>query len=164
MSGAFTGEAIGNGFRRARIGPGVRQFREPEVKQFYLTSFVHHDVGGLQVAVDYPCLMRTRQCVRNLNRNTEGFAQRQRLTVYELMQCPAANILHRDVVHAVGRGDVMYDDDVRVIQGGGGFRLLHEAQLTFRVRNFVARKELYCDKTVEMRIVRFVHDTHAALT
>ena len=53
-------------------------------------------------------------------------------------------------------------DDVRVIQGRSGLRLLHETAFTFRIGKFVGGENLDCYDAVEAGIARLPYFAHAA--
>src|SRR5258708_2898189 len=74
----------------------------------------------------------------------------------------SADQFHRDIVSAAVARDVVNSYDVRVVEGGGSLRFLDEALLARGVGERIVWKELKCDGTVQMAVLRFVHNTHSA--
>ena len=75
----------------------------------------------------------------------------------------AGHVLHDDEVAAAVAADVVDRDDVRVIEGAGGLRLLREAPLAVRVDDLVGRQHLDGDGATQLRIAGAVHDAHTTL-
>jgi len=75
----------------------------------------------------------------------------------------AVDVLHRDEVDAVHVVDIVYGDDVRVVERRGGSRFVHEAPPALGIGNGVRRQHLDCNDAVQMRVAGLVHDAHAAL-
>ena len=70
--------------------------------------------------------------------------------------------LHHDEVDALGRLDLVDGDDVRVVEGGGGARLLHEAGAAGLVRQPLGGQHLDRHLAAEARVAGAVHLAHAA--
>ena len=83
--------------------------------------------------MNYSFLMRGREPVRYLQRIVEGLALRQRRTSHALAQRFTFKQLGNDVRSTLMRADMMYNQDVGMIERTGGLRLLLEATQTFAV-------------------------------
>ena len=70
--------------------------------------------------------------------------------------------LHRVVAEAADLADVEDRDDVRVVQPGGGPRLVQEPSAAVRVGRGVGAEHLQRDRAVEPDVDRLVDDPHAA--
>src|SRR5512132_1741812 len=108
----------------------VEQFGEAKIENFNLALAGHHDVAGLDVAVDDPLCMRGSKRVRYFNGNRESALEPQRLALYQLPHIAPGNVLHRDEMNAVNFVEIENGADVGVIQRGGQTRL---ALKTFHV-------------------------------
>ena len=93
----------------------------------------HHDVLGLQVAVDDTDDMRGGQGAGQLDSDVEGRANRHRSPGQVLAECQAVDELHRDegevalLTHAVDR------DDVWMVESRCRLRLVLEAAPVLRI-------------------------------
>src|SRR6185369_10170711 len=97
-------------------GVVVEKFGKTKIEHLRLALTRHHNVPGLDVAMDYSLGMGNGQCVRNLNSNRQGALKLQRFAVYQLPHVAAGNVLHRDEVDAVDDVEVKNRTDVGMIQ------------------------------------------------
>ena len=74
----------------------------------------------------------------------------------------ALHKLHHDEVAAVGRLDLVNGDDVRMVERGCGLRFLHEAPTAALVCDSFSGEHLDGDVTIQSRVARTIHLTHAA--
>jgi transposase InsO family protein len=72
------------------------------------------------------------------------------------IESPAADVLHHDEVVAIHRPGLVNRDDVRVIEGRGGLRFLHEAPTAVLVRQTVRGQYFYRDFAIQTRIARAI--------
>ena len=114
----------------ARHGP---ERREAEVEDLHAPPSVHHDVAGLDVAVDDPARMRGRERVGDLQDDVHGLGDLRRALLEKRRQRAPRDVLHRDEALppplALHRVDVVDDGDVRVVELRGESRLAQEAAL-----------------------------------
>jgi hypothetical protein len=103
---------------------------------------------------------RRRQPARDLRRQLQGLAHRQRRGRQPLAQRRAVEQLEDEVGHAVLCADVVHRQDVRVLQRSERACLLLEAAHQIFVE---ARQHLDRHLAAEARIVRAVDLRHAAL-
>jgi len=72
-------------------------------------------------------------------------------------------LLHHEVDVTLG-ADVVNDGDVGMIEGGGGAGFLLETSQPLGVGGVLLRQHLDGDITIQLRIPRPIHLSHAALT
>ena len=123
----------------------------------------HEHVRRLEVAVDDALPVRGVEALGDLHRVLDGLARRQpRAASQELLKALAHEQLLDQVGSALLSSDVVQDDDVRVVERGGGSRLLLEAAQSARVLREGRREDLDGDVAPEPRVARPVHLSHAA--
>ncbi len=102
----------------ARRGP-----RDPEVGHLVApvrAVLVEEHVVRLDVAVHDPAPMGEPERAEDLARRVDRGGDRQRTVGHDpVLEAPALEVLHRDVVGALGLAAVVDRDDVRVGQAGG---------------------------------------------
>src|SRR5579864_152517 len=82
----------------------------------------------------------------------------------QLVERFAGDILHDNKLRAVLLGKVVNGDDVRVIQGGGGFGFLDETALSTRIGDLVRGQYLHRNHSIQMEVASPVDHAHAAFT
>ena len=92
----------------------VERLGDPEVGDLDLAVGVHHDVLGLEIAVDDAVRLRVRQCREHVLEHVGDLGE------CELPHVAAAatrlDVLHRDVGHVLALEVVVHRDDVRVVE------------------------------------------------
>ena len=78
----------------------------------------------------------------------------------EQVQALAGDVLHDDEVDPVRRLDLVDGDDVRMVEGGGGTRLLDEAQSSVLVRHPLGGQDLDRDLAAESCVAGAVDLAH----
>ncbi len=134
---------------------------DPEVRDLRLIGFVDHDVLRLQITMDHAVPMRESRRLEDLDHDVNGPDGIERcLVADQLLQRPAGDVLHRDVVRAVVSTAVVDADDVRVLQAGGGLgfapKTLHEAG----VLGEAPVQQLECDLAAQLLVLGEVHVGH----
>ena len=94
---------------------------------------LHHDVLGLDVAMDDPRLVGGGERRNDLFGNAENFAEIHRRTRHALSQRFAFDEFGGDEVRSVRRADFINRENVRVVEGRGGARFLLEKPEPIRV-------------------------------
>ena len=113
--------------------------------------------------MDHPLGVSGRESVRELAGVVERDLGGKRSAAERVPQGPAVEQLGDDVRGPVVRADVMDRDDVGMIQGSGGARLLLEAEHVAGV--VVARRQhLERDVPIELQVVRHEDAAHSAAT
>ena len=119
---------------------GIVGRARPKSRIFTTPPGRHHDVLGLQVAVDDGARVGRGEAVGDLDRDREERLQRQRAARQQLAQALPLDQLHDDVGGLVDLADLVDGDDVGVGDGGGGAGLLLEP-LRGRAARGAARSE-----------------------
>ena len=105
---------------------GAPELGEAEVEDLHPAVAGQEDVVGLEVAVDDPLLVGGGEAAGDLDRVVHHLARRQRHPAHAL----AEGLALQQLAHHVGRAglvpDVVDGDDVRMVEGAGGPRLLLE--------------------------------------
>ncbi len=96
--------------------------------------------------------------------DTQAIGQPHTFAWNDFIERLAIDELHHDVMSAVLLGDVVYADDIGVIQRGGGAGFVHEAGAAVRIGEAGFGEEFDGDEAVETRIPRFIDHAHAAFS
>ena len=135
------------GIRRALFSRSAQVERRPELGQAEVQD-LHppvpgdEQVLGLQVPVDDPLLVGRGQTVCDLDRVVHGFARGQGGVAHHLPQRHAIQQLEHDVGVAFVTAGVEDRDEVGVVEGAGGLRLLFEPAEPVGVGQRVRRQDL----------------------
>src|SRR6266571_3747373 len=97
-----------------------------KVQNLHASIFGDEDVLRLQVAMDDPFLVRSRQTMRNLDRIVDRFAFRLRRAAQSFAQRLAFEQFRDDVRRAVMRADIVDGKNVGMVQGARSLRFLLE--------------------------------------
>src|SRR5579862_8555631 len=106
--------------------------------------------------------MRSVQAVGNVDRENQKFFQFQRLALDLVLQRYAVQELHADEGFAVLLADVVDGADIGVVQRGGGLCFALKSAENGWIAGHIVGQKFQGDKTVQARVFRLVHDTHAA--
>ena len=155
------GQRLGES-RAGRI-QGRHRFRQPEVHQLG-ARLRQHDVARLQVAMDYPTLVRFFQSFANLDSQFQNLLERQRALVQSIGQRFAVQKFHHQVVDPVLMSYVVQRADMGMVQRRNGARFPVEALLGLRVIGKVGGQNLDGDRAIQTSIARAIHFAHAART
>ena len=82
------------------------------------------------------------QPVGDLGGVSEGFAELEPPAADKLVEGSPVDVFHDDEIQAAVGDDVVDDDDVRVIEGRGGFGLLDEPLLPLGIGHLVVGRTL----------------------
>ena len=143
-------------------GDGVHA-RQPEVEHLHLARAEQEHVLGLEVAVDDALLVRGGEAARDLERDLDRLAGRQRPVLQPLAERLALQQLHRRVDGALLAAEVVDGEDVRVREGGDRLRLALEAPERVGILGEVPRQDLDRHLALELRVARAEDDAHPAL-
>ena len=113
--------------------------------------------------MDHAAPVREPRRLEDLDRDVDRADRVQRrLLADQLLERPARQVLHRDVVRAVERAPVVDADDVRVLEPGRGLRLAPEALDEVRVLREPAVQQLQRDLAAELLVLGQEHVGHPA--
>ena len=112
--------------------------------------------------MDDPLPVGGVQRIRHLDGDVQERLHAHGPAVDPPLQGPPLQQLHRDEGPTLEVADVVHGADARVIQSGGGAGLARETLDRLRIPHEVVGKELEGDLAAEPRVLRPVHDAHAA--
>ncbi|MFY9725651.1 MAG: hypothetical protein WAJ87_09160, partial [Bryobacteraceae bacterium] len=107
----------------------AREAGDSEIHHLNRSIVEHHDVGGLDVAMDDPVLMGALQALGGLRHDAHPFQQRQRTgRAYDVLKIVAFQVFHHDIEGTVVLAELMNGDDVLVVEIPGGCSLFAETR------------------------------------
>ena len=168
LGDAAAGELLGRHVGR-RAGDLAHLFggrrRQAEVDDADLAAAVDHDVGRLEVAMQHAALVRGGDPGAQLPRHVERLFRRQAADPPQQRgQRLSVDVLHRQVVPALGFADVMDTADVRMGDVAGEPHFGDEALQHVALQDAVHREQLERDALPERQVVGAIDLTHPALT
>ena len=149
------GEVLRRADDRARLGhlAGGAGARDAEVHHLDAALAVDDHVVRLDVAVHDPVPVREAQRREDLARVVDRDPERRRAARDEqLLQRPALDVLHRDVVGALGVAAVVDRDDVRMREPGGVLGLAPEPLHELLVAGVAVVEDLDRDAAAELLV------------
>ncbi len=139
----------GLGLGRPEPRKVLRQLGETEVQDLHVAVRAQHDVFRLDVAVDDAGGVGGDERAGDLRRHVERFAHAEGGARQPLAQRLALDVFGDDELRAVHLPDLVDGEDVRMIEGRGGARLLPEALYLVFVMREVFGQELQGDAAAE---------------
>src|SRR5437867_2097537 len=142
----------------------VREPGDPEVHDLEEPARLHHDVLRLDVAMDYPLLVRHFERAAQLLADRERDRDRQSAaTRDELVERRPLDVLHGEVVHPVHLAQVVSADHIAMGDLAREADLLLEAlQRDALARERLRAQRLDRHRLLQLAVERAVHDAHAA--
>ncbi len=136
---------------------------QAEVGHDYLTAAVEHDVGGLQVAMEYAFGMGSGQARAELSRDVGCFVLRQTPDAAQQgRQVFAIDIFHREKRVAIDFADVIHAADVRMRDPARDADFVAEALEEIFVASCLFGKKLERDWLAERKVICPIDFSHAA--
>jgi hypothetical protein len=149
--------------RHSRLsGTGLNELGKSEVENLGTPVARDHDVGRLDIAMNDAACMRRVQSRCDLRTVLERLRNWQRALGKHFVERCALDELHCDEGGAGVLVDVVDGDDVRVIESGGGTRLLDEPTASIGVGRCLGRQHFDRHRSPEPAVDRAVHHAHAA--
>ena len=137
--------------------------RDAEVRHLHATLAVDEHVVRLDVAVDDPVPVREAERREDLPRVLDRDVDRRRAARDDqLLERPPVEVLHRDVVRALGLAAVVDRDDVRMRERGRVLRLAAEALDELLVVRVAVVEDLDRDAAAELLVLGEVDVRHPA--
>ena len=149
------------GIARSRI---ARRLGQSEIEDLGLTALPNKNIGRLDVAMNDPLGVRSRQSIGHLDANVEEFVDFDRLFPNPLLQAHSLQLLHDDERMSAVVVDVVDGADAGMVQLGSGACFAHEAVERLAVVHHLRRNELERDVAGQARVFRLIHHAHAATT
>ena len=147
--------------------PGSRfKSRQTEVEHLRLPLLIHEHVVRLEVAVENPRGVRSREPAPGLDVHSDQRAGPPLRLVSPLAQGRAAHVLHRDEHVVAERADVVDGDDVRVRHLRHRLRLAEEARARLSrgdAGRCLRAEHFDGDATFELAVEREIDDPHPAV-
>jgi hypothetical protein len=149
---------------RLLSGRRLQELRNPEVENLHAPVTRHHDIRGLQIAMDDSVVVRRLQAVGQLDPERAHFRLGQRSVANALLERDAVDVFHDEVIDIARGVEVVDSRDVRMIE-------LREEQ-SFPAESFpccfvgeaAGRQHFDRHLAIEMLVAGAVDDTHAAGT
>ena len=157
-------EVLRGAHDRAGLGHvGRARTRDTEVRHLRVTGVVDDHVVGLQVAVDHAVAVGEPSGLEDLDREVDRSYRVDRgLLADHLLERPARDVLHRDVVGAIEGAAVVHADDVGVLEPGRCLRLTAEALDEPGVLGEAAVQQLQRHLATELLVLGQEHVGHPA--
>ncbi len=136
---------------RGRGARRVHRLGEAEVEDLDLSVGRELHVGGLEVAVDDPLLVRGLERLGDLPRDGEGLVERERAALQPFGEVFALDELHDEGADAARLLEAVDRGDVGVLQLGEDLRLALEAREAVGVRGERLGEDLDRDLALQLR-------------
>ena len=140
--------------RRGLEVPIHAQLREPEVEDLGEPVAGHHDVLGLEIAVDDARAMGLGEALGDLRGQVDGPLRLDPAAADHVVQGEALDQLHHDVRLAERLADLVDGDDIGMVQRRGGAGLLRKPRQPIGVGGVLRRQELDGDVALQIEIAR----------
>jgi hypothetical protein len=142
--------------------PILRELCQTEVENLDAVIPGDEDVLGLEIAMDDASIVGRGESPRELKRKLDGLASGNRTALHPFPKRLAFEELRHDECRTGLGADVVYGEDVRVVQRRSGARLLLESMEAVEIGCHCRRQHLDGHITSEPRIVRTIHLAHPA--
>ncbi len=160
---ALLGDRLGRQLALVDLRFDGAQLGEAEVEHLHPPVVVDHHVGGLEVAVGDPLVVRRGERVGKRRRDGEELSQRHAPGRDPLGELLPAHQLHGQEVDAVRLLDRVDVDDVGVIERRQRPSLAPEPLEAFLTAREVGRQHLQRHLAAELRVLGEIDLAHAAL-
>src|SRR5215813_4697013 len=138
------------------------QLRQAEIKHLDYAVAPQHDVFGFDVAMDNSRLVRRRERRGDLNGDVERGYRRHPPFSQNLSQRQPFNEFGGDEMRRVEIADLVNGDDIRMVEGAGGFGLLLESEQSLIVFGALFEQQLERDLSFESRVAGQIDLPHPA--
>ncbi len=149
------------GLARSRF---ARRLGQSEIEDFCLTVLPHKNIGRLDVAMNDPLGVRSRQSIRHLDTDVENLFDFHRLSSYPLLQAHSFQLLHHNEGMPAVVFDVVDGAYAGMVQLGSGAGFAHEPVERLAVVDHLLGNELEGDVTGQACVFRLIHYAHATTT
>ncbi len=142
-------------------GLRARQLGQPEIQDLHAPVAEHEEVRRLEIPMDQPVIVRRGEAARDLERDVDRLARRERPLVQTLAQGLALEKLGHEVGRSLVRAHIVEHENVGMVQGAGRARLLLEASETIRIGGERGGQHLDRDLTSQAGVARSIDLAHA---
>ena len=142
-------------------GDGLGQ---PEVQNLHQSRRGHLDVGGLQIAMDDPALVRGVERIGDLPGHRQRLGNRQRPSRQSIRDRLPLDQLHHQRLDAVGVFDAVNGGDVRMIERRQDARFALEARPSIGIGGEGVRQDLHGHVALQPRVACAIDLAHATCT
>ncbi len=138
---------------------------QTEIEHLGVVVWGDDDIGRLHIAVDQALIVRMLQSNRDLAEQPGGPSHRQRaLIAYQAIKVLARDVLHRDVVHALAKSNLVGPRQVGMGDALAHFHFAAKArQQTFFRTGTLGRQDLQGNQRLTARVPSQVNSSHAPL-
>jgi len=158
LDGGAAGDQVGAG-----AGPVVGALGQAEVGHPHLALGVEHEIRRLDVPMYDAGVMGCPQGAAHLLQDLEGpLGLEGPLAAQDGVEALAVDVLHGEVVGAIGKARIVGLDDVGVAEPGGGSGLADEPVDEFLVLGEPLGEDLERDQAIHGDLPGLEHGTHAA--
>ena len=139
-----------------------RQLRQPEVQNLHRAIVGHEDVFRLQIAMEDAAIVGSREPVQDTVADLHDLARRKWSSVDARAEGATGQQLGDNIGRRTVAADIVEGDDVWMIEGRGGARLLLEAGNAILIGRDARGQDLNRDLAVQPAIVRAIDLAHSA--
>ena len=149
---------------RLRLHARLVHVGDAEIHDLHAAVGQHHDVAGLDVAMDDAALVGEREPFRDGGGDSHRLRRGEAHRADEVAKIPSFEKLHRDERRVALAAHVVDRDDRRMADAARGTRFLHETRLVQVAVLRAARERDRLDGhgAAERRILRAIDDAHGA--
>ena len=126
--------------------------RDAEVEQLHSAIGQHHDVAGLEIAVNHAFFVHMCQGARHRQSDAHAFFDPEHLLLQDLVERAPFEVLHRDVGGPLVAPVLVYDGDVFVLEVRGLARLTQEAIVSSRIDLDMRAQDLQSHGAAQPRV------------
>src|SRR6185503_15114007 len=112
---------------------GADDLRDAEVGDFHATRFVQQQIFGLDITVEDAALVGELQRLANRRRDCQGLLRREPASTQGLTQVDAVHKFHQEIEKTARLSEVMYRDNVWMVQCRQRLRFADEPRRECRV-------------------------------
>jgi len=134
---------------------------QPEVQHLGVAVIAHHDVFGFDVTVNDTGVVRDAECVGDLSPDRDDQVE----ALWPANQAPERPPLDEfedDEASNVGFTDFVDGDDVGMVEGRNGARLLLETPEAREILGEIGRENFERDESLKTRVFSEIHFPHPA--